>query len=589
MRLSSPDRIAEYTRLDWWGTRTVDDVFREAVDAARLQPALADPPNRAALVGSPPRRLTFGQLDDEVDRFAGLLLTLGCRGGDVVAVQLPNVAESVVAFLACARLSLVFCPMSIQFRSHELAYLLQKSRARVALSVEKLKDVRLADRISSLQPSLPSLAHVLIAAGGERIRYARVGGRPAPTTRAEPDTTEGSAFCSVLDALDEPIATARVRIAEYRKASPGTAFDVLTICWTSGTEARPKGVPRNHAQWVANGEACAELGEVRCGDSILNPFPMINVASIGGMVLPWLLNRARLVQHHPFDLAVFLSQLGGERITFTVAPPAVLSQLLKNDSLLSATDLSSLRVLGSGSAPLPPWMVVGWQARFGIKIVNIFGSNEGCALFSTAQDVPDPEERAQFFPRFGASGLVWSTKFARKVRTRLVDPETEDEIVAPGRPGELRVDGALRLDGYWDDPELNAAAFDGQGYFKTGDLFEIAGPANRFYRFIGRVKDIIVRGGVKISPAELDGLLEAHPGIREAAFCGVPDELMGERVALVAVAKHGEVLSLEAIVSYLRDRDVASFKLPESLRLVVELPRNSLGKVLRRQLPVLFA
>ena len=582
MLLSSSERIAEYTRLGWWGRRTVDDVLREAVDAAALEPALVDPPNRELLVGSAPRRLTFGQLDDEVDRLAGLLLALGCRNGDVVAVQLPNVAEAVVAFLACARLNLVFCPISIQYRSHELDYLLRKSGARVALTIERLRDSRLAARLASLQATIPTLAHVLIITAGDRIGYARVqAAEPGAGLAAEPPVA--------IATVEEPLVAARDRVAEYRASWAGTAFEVLTICWTSGTEARPKGVPRNHAQWIANGEACGELGDVRRGDSILNPFPMINVASIGGMVMPWLLNRARLVQHHPFDLAVFLAQLSQERISYTVAPPAVLSQLLKNDALLNGTDLSSLRVLGSGSAPLPPWMVEGWQTRFGIPIVNIFGSNEGCALFSTAQDVPDPEERARFFPRFGAGELAWSTRFARKVRTRLVDPDTEEEIVAAGRPGELRVDGALRLDSYWDDPELTATAFDALGYFKSGDLFEIGGPADRYYQFIGRAKDIIVRGGMKISPAELDGLVESHPGVREAAFCGVPDEIMGERVVIVAVPKAGGTLSLDDIISFLRERDVASFKLPERLRLVGELPRNSLGKVLRRELPALFA
>jgi cyclohexanecarboxylate-CoA ligase len=582
MRLSSADRISDYTRRDWWGRRTVDDAFRDAIRAAAGEPALADPPNRESLTGSPPRRLTFGELDEAVDRFAALLLSLGCRNGDVVAVQMPNVAESVVAFLACARLGLIFCPISTQFRSHELAYMLQKSRARVALSVERLKDSRLAARLASLQAGIPALEHVLVATGGERIGYARVAPGVGADGSPEPPIA--------LAAIELPVAAqAQAQVTDYCRAHPVDAFDTLTICWTSGTEARPKGVPRHHAQWIANGEACTELGEVRPGDSILNPFPMINVASIGGMVMPWLMNRARLVQHHPFDLPVFLAQLGQERISYTVAPPAVLSQLLKNEALLKGTDLTALRVLGSGSAPLPPWMVAGWQNRFGIAIVNIFGSNEGCALFSTARDVPDPDERAQFFPRFGAGDLTWSTRFARKVRTRLVDPESGAEIVAPGHPGELRVDGALRLDGYWDDPALNASAFDEQGYFRTGDLFEIAGTGNRFYRFIRRVKDVIVRGGVKISPAELDGLIEAHPAIREAAFCGIPDEVMGERVALVAVPKPGEELSLDSVIAYLRGKDVAPFKLPERLRLVAELPRNALGKVLRRDLPALFA
>jgi len=564
MILSRPERIADCMNRGWWGRRTIDEVFRDAVRASGAVVALVDPPNRDALVGSPPRRLTFAELDAEVDRLAALLLALGCRKDDVVAVQLPNIAEAAVVFLACARLGLVFCPIAIQFRAHELSYLLAKSRARVAITVERMRDAPYVERFLELRRSIPTLEHVLVVGGGTAIAF----------------TPRGSDMPSI-----DPAA-----LGNYLSGLVVDANDTLTLCWTSGTEARPKGVPRHHNHWIANGEACSEIGQVRPGEAILNPFPMINTASIGGMVMPWLMNRARLVQHHPFDLGVFLAQVAGERIVYTVAPPAILSQLLKNEEILKSTDISALRVLGSGSAPLAPWMVEGWQTRFGIAIVNIFGSNEGCALFGTGEDLPDPHARAQVFPRFGVPGIEWATRFARKVRTRLVDLDTGEEITTAGRPGELRVDGAMRFDGYWDEPELSRAAFDEAGYFRSGDLFELAGPGAvpPYYRFIGRAKDIIIRGGMKISPAELDSMVEGHPAIREAAFCAVPDPILGERVGIVAVPKPGQQVTLEAVIAYLRALDVATFKLPELLRLASELPRNSLGKVLRRDLPALF-
>jgi acyl-CoA synthetase (AMP-forming)/AMP-acid ligase II len=564
MILSTPERIASCNDRGWWGRRTVDDVFRAAVRDAGPQLALADPPNRDSLSGGAPRRLTFTALDAEVDRLAALLLAIGLSKDDVLAVQLPNIVESAIAFLACARLGVVFCPIAIQFRAHELDYLLRKSRAKAVVTVARVREARFLDRFLALRETISTLERLLIVGDGPSIRFA-VQGEPELAPQAAP--------------LQSYLAAARI--------DPN---DTLTLCWTSGTEARPKGVPRHHNHWIANGEACSEIGRVRPGDAILNPFPMINTASIGGMVMPWLMNHATLVQHHPFDLPVFLAQITQERIAYTVAPPAILSMLLKSDELLRATDLSALRSLGSGSAPLPPWMVEGWQTRFNIAIVNIFGSNEGCALYSTGDDLPDPQDRAQFFPRFGVAGFEWSSPFARKVRTRLVDLDTGVDITAPGKPGELRIDGALRFDGYWDEPELTRQCFDEEGYFKSGDLFEIAGAGElaRFYRFIGRAKDLIVRGGMKIAPAELDGLLEGHPLIREAAFCAVPDEVLGERIGVVAVAAPGQSVTLESLVEYLRALEVATFKLPERLRTVDQLPRNALGKVLRRELPALF-
>lgn len=561
---SSPERIAECMRLGWWSGRTVDDFLRDAVAKAADNEAVIDPPNREALVGGAQKRLTYRELDTHVDAFAAGLLSLGLRRGDVLTAQLPNIAESVVAFLACARLGMIYCPVAMQFRAHELRYMIGKSGAKVAVTVTRFKDAHPVAVLEGLRREMESLQQVITVGEGSSVGFLLDDGTPF----------RGDA--SLLE--------------EYRRTVSVDPNDILTLCWTSGTEARPKGVPRSHNHWIANGESCTELGQVRIGDPILNPFPMINTASIGGMVMPWLMNRARLVQHHPFDLPIFLSQLETERIAYTVAPPAVLSQLLKNEALLARTDLSALRSLGSGSAPLAPWMVEGWQTRFGIAVANIFGSNEGCALFSLAQDLPDPHDRAQFFPRFGVPGLQWSSAFAKKVRTRLVDLESGEEITTPGKPGELRIDGALRFDGYWGEPELNRTAFDEAGYFRSGDLFELAGegPQPRFYRFIGRAKDIIIRGGMKISPAELDTLIEGHPQIREAAFCGVPDDVLGERIGIAVVPKPGDTVTLDSVIDYLRKLEVAAIKLPEHLRILDELPRNSLGKVVRRELPARF-
>jgi len=384
-------------------------------------------------------------------------------------------------------------------------------------------------------------------------------------------------------ALDRLLAEAAP--APYATPSDLDAAEALTICWTSGTEAAPKGVPRHHDHWVVNGEALVEAAGLAPGDTILNPFPLINIAAIGGMVMPWLACQGRLVQHHPFDLPIYLSQMQDEGVAYTVAPPAVLNMLLQNEALLSATDLTRLRCLGSGSAPLAPWMVKGWQDRYGVTVMNVFGSNEGASLFSTGEAIPDPEQRARFFPRFGAAGLDWPAAFPSKIVTRLVDPVTGLEITAPGVEGELRIAGAMTFDGYVKAPELTRQAFDDEGFFRTGDLFEIAPEAGgRYYRFVGRRKEIIIRGGLNISPAELDLLIESHPKVREAGCVAYPDERLGERVCAVVALRPGQDLTLDDLNAHLRTHDIATYKLPEKLRVIEALPRNPLGKVLRRDL-----
>jgi len=218
-------------------------------------------------------------------------------------------------------------------------------------------------------------------------------------------------------------------------------------------------------------------------------------------------------------------------------------------------------------------------------VVNYFGSNEGAALSSTPQDVPDHGQRAQFFPRIGVPGFEWSLANAKKVSTRLVDLDSGEDIVAPGRVGELRFKGPTIFSGYFNAPELTARAFDAQGYYRTGDLFEIAGDRQQFYRFAGRHKDIVIRGGMNISSEEVENLLLAHPKVREAAVIGIPDPVLGERVCAVVVAQPGAAPDLPELVAFLRDeQEVAAFKLPEKLVLLAQLPRNPLGKVLKREL-----
>lgn len=561
MILSSPQRIADYRARGWWGDRRIDDLLRAAVASEGDRETLFDPLNRMALVGTAPKRLSFQDIDRGVDALAAHFLDLGLRKGDVLAMQMPNIVEGVLVFLACARLGLIISPVPMQYREHELRHILGLVEAKIFVTVPAMHGFDHAAMALGLQRELPSLRHVAVF------------GAPAP------------AGVLVLDDLLSGKAD-RAAVRDYTAKNPVDPFEVLTVCWTSGTEAKPKGVPRHQGQWMASVDACIECGDLRPGDRLLSPFPMVNVAAISGLVLPWLVLKGSLAQHHPFDLPTFLQQIAQEKINYTIAPPAILNMLLKNEALLAQTDFSSVRSFASGSAPLAPWMVKGWQDRFGITVINIFGSNEGTSLFSTGHDIPDPEERAQYFPRFGVDGIDWPSQCAKLTRTRLVDPETEREITEPNVPGELRIDGAMVFDGYWRSPDLSATAFDDKGYFRTGDTFEIAGPGERarYYHFVGRSKEIIIRGGINISPAEVEAVIEAHPKVQEAACVGFADERLGERVCAYIVPKPGQTLTLAELTEFLQSRQMAIYKLPERLEIIPALPRNALGKVVRRTL-----
>ncbi len=343
-------------------------------------------------------------------------------------------------------------------------------------------------------------------------------------------------------------------------------------------------MPRSHNEWIIMGAGVVDAADLNPGAVLLNPFPMVNMAGISTSFVSWLLLGGVLIQHQPFDLQIFLQQVRDEKIDYTVAPPAILNLLLQNEALLEGVDFGRLRAIGSGSAPLSEWMVRTFHEKYGVQIVNYFGSNEGASFPSAQKDVPDAAERAVLFPRLG-EGFRWKALLHDRIFTRLIDPETEQEITEPGVPGELRVKGATVFSGYWRAPEINARAFDGDGWFRTGDLFELAGDRLQFYRFVGRLKDVIIRGGMNISSEEIEGHLIGHPAVADAAVVGAPDPNLGERLCAFVVFKPGQSADLGDINRFLTgDKHVAVYKQIERLEVIAVLPRNPVGKVLKREL-----
>ena len=562
MQTTPERRIADLTSRGWWGDRTLLNLFDDAVSSSPDHPALIDQFNRSDFTDGEANRLSFQQLANATDRVATTLYESGIRQENIVVVQLPNIAELPVMYLALARLGAIISPVPIQYGLYELGKAQEALDPAAFVSLSNFKGKDFAEGHGS--------------AFDDSCTVFAFGDNPP----------EGTVPLSLTA---EPAASADC--AAYAQSLEISPNDILTICWTSGTTGQPKGVPRSHNMWMASGWAAHDVAEMKDGEPLLNPFPMVNMAAIGGFLFPWLMRAATLVLHHPLDLPVFLKQLEQEKIAYTIAPPAMLNMLLKQRELLDAIDLSNLRAIGSGSAPLSEWMVASFQNDYGIGILNIFGSNEGICLASDMHDLPDPSDRAQFFPRFGVEGLKWRNRAGNQIVTRLVDLQSGEVVIQPGEQGELEIMGATVFDGYWKSPEANKEVFSEDGYFRTGDVFEIVddGGKSRFYKFTGRCKDIIVRGGVNISPDELDNLLAGHPKVAEAGVVGYDDEVMGEKIGAVIVTRPGETVTLDELTGYLRDKGLAVFKLPEQLRCVDEIPRNATGKVLRRELKQLFS
>lgn len=555
------ERIRDFKARGWWGEETLDDLFRRHVAAMPDAESVVDPINREAIMGGAPARLTWAEVEDRVARYVAVLHATGVGRDDVVAVQLPNVIELGLIYLACIRLGAIVTPAPVQYREHELAYILRKTDAKAVVTAARIGKHAHAEMMLAVQTGAAALNTVLV-----------VGGH-APDGSIDLD-----ARASALNATEIEAGRAAARAANI------CADDIVTICWTSGTEAEPKGVPRSHNEWIIMGAGVTDAADLKPGAVLLNPFPMVNMAGISTSFVSWLLLGGVLVQHQPFDLQIFLQQVRDEKIDYTVAPPAILNLLLQNEALLEGVDFGRLRAIGSGSAPLSEWMVRTFHEKYGVQIVNYFGSNEGASFPSAQKDVPDAAERAVLFPRLG-EGFEWKALLHDRIFTRLVDPETEQEITEPGLPGELRVKGATVFSGYWRAPEINARAFDGEGWFRTGDLFELAGDRLQFYRFVGRLKDVIIRGGMNISSEEIEGHLIGHPAVADAAVVGAPDPNLGERLCAFVVFKPGQSADLGDINRFLTgDKHVAVYKQIERLEVIAVLPRNPVGKVLKREL-----
>ncbi|WP_426563836.1 class I adenylate-forming enzyme family protein [Angustibacter sp. McL0619] len=557
--MHSPERIAEFTGSGAWTEETVQQLFADRVAEFGDELAVVDPPNKQELVGLASLRVSWNQLDRQVDELAAVLLDHGIGEGDVLAVQLPNIVELVIAYLAAWRVRAIISPLPVQYRRHEIVELGVIGEIDAFLTCDRIGARAVASEVVGMRAEIPTLREVLYFG----------------TTDVDGATNVGSA----IGALGVGASQA---VAAYADAHPVDPNDCITICWTSGTESRPKGVPRAHYEWLVMSWDTVYSPGLTHESRVLNPFPMVNMAGINGMLLPWLRVGCVLVQHHPFDLTVFLRQVSEERITYTVAPPALLAMLLQNDRLLADSDISTLRQIGSGSAPLQTWMVQGWYDRYGISIINFFGSNEGLALMTDVKLMTDASQRASYFPRYGPT-RHWTFPAAAHTTIKLIDPETGAEVDEPGRPGELYLYGPSLFAGYLDAANV-PSPFDQDGFLRTGDLFVIDGPDNEFLRYVDRAKDLVIRGGMNIAPAELETMIATHPDVVEVAVVGYPDDLLGERVCAVVVPKDGSTVTLASVVRHLEAQQIASYKLPERLELRTSLPRNPVGKILKRQL-----
>jgi acyl-CoA synthetase (AMP-forming)/AMP-acid ligase II len=494
-------------------------------------------PDREAIVDHR-HRVTYGELLARVDRTAAALQRLGLGPGDVVTIQLPNWVEFAYVFFACERIGAIANQIGPDFRSREVEYIVRFSESRAFVCPATFKGFDYVEMVRSLRPKLTGLKAVLVLGGG---------GAP------------GAAGTVSLD--DLIYGPTPPPLKPYRMAPDA----IMRMAFTSGTTGNPKGVTHSFETTLPAAEIINGAMDVTERDVFLIYLPLgLNWGYL--TLLQSIMAGARAVLLDRFSGRATLELIDREQVTFIPSAPASIIAML-NDPELEHFSLRSLRVVITGGASCPVETIRAFRARFRCHLIELYGMLEtGFHTFTRFGD--DPEAVA------GSIG-----REAPRMQLRLIDGHGRD--VPPGAEGEIAAKGPSVHLGYYKNPTANAELFTADGWFRTGDLGARDPSGN--VRIVGRLKEMINRGGKKFFPREVEEILYTHPSVLHAAIVGVPDPRLGERNCLCVIPRPGKSVRLEEMVAFLKD-GVATYKLPEELEIFDEFPFTPTGKIQRHAL-----
>jgi 3-phosphoshikimate 1-carboxyvinyltransferase len=544
------------------------DVLSEAVRAlARTRP------DEAAVIevgGDAPVTTTWRELQDEADRVAALLVGLGVRRGEAVALQLPNWREFVAIALGTMQVGAVVTPIMPVFGPRESAMTLARSRARVLFlpSVYRRRrpPLELLDAAAEARSGSRalSLEHVVVLQTERRgDPGSRVGVPPLPAEAAE----AAAAAEWTWRYYDAALASVTVDQAELA-AREVTADDVCQLLFTSGTTGEPKGVQHRHGTLArATSMEVAHLG-LTSDDRIFVPSPLAHQTGfLYGMLLAWRLGVAAVIQPD-WDSRVALTQAfgtgpGDGRATFVQAATPFLTDLVRDVEAGEAAP-APLRIFVATGAAVPRTLARRASDVLGASVLGAFGTTETC-LGTLATPTDRPED-------------AWGTdgRTLPGIRIRIVDDEGAE--VPVGTDGHYELLSPTMFEGYLERPDLTADVFTADGWYRTGDLAHV--DESGFLHITGRVKDVINRGGEKVPVVEVENLLYQHPQVADVAIVAMPDPRLGERACAFVVPALGEdVLAFKEMQAYLERAGLSKYYWPERLEHVDALPRNVVGKI----------
>ncbi len=505
------------------------NAYRKIMSVSELlEAAASEAPDQEAVYDSS-RRLTYGELQQEVDRLARALVASGVQKGDRVGVSLPNWHETVELFFAIAKAGAILVPFNPKYRLHEAHHIVMNSGVKILFVCSEFENVG----FDSFKPYLQQIVTV---------RYEKEG---------------YSSFSTFVQKQEASIPAGTVE---------SDSDEVYCMLYTSGTTGTPKGVLITHRSVVQSGMAIADSMRCASNDVFLVIAPIFHIFGMACNLMSAVHCRARMVLMEKFKPQEALRLIEQEKVTIHHAVPSMLNLEMKSPDF-DSYDLSSLRAGMTGAAPCSPDVIEGVRTKMGMKLCISFGTTETGSVTITEYD----EEEQLLLETVG--------KAIEGVEVRIVDDNKM--TLPPGSTGEIACRGFGVMKGYYNMPEQTEAALDDEGWYYTGDLGVM--DEKGYIRYAGRMKELIIRGGYNIYPQEIEGLLQNHAKVLESAIVGLPDKVLGEIVCAVIRLKPGMTSNQDEIIEYLKAH-IAIYKVPQKVVFVNELPITASGKVQKNKL-----
>lgn len=522
----------------------VGDLLRRSAQKSAKKEALV-----YSYKGTITTRLTLGEMNQKVNKFANALTELGIKKGDRVAIISHNCPQYAIYLYALAKTGAWVTPLNFTLRGKEITELINHAQP-VAFIVED----ELADNVTKLQQDMPSVKHyIMINLAGKKQLPER--------------WLDFNQLCSEKYSDDEP----------YFEVN---GDDVMTLMYTSGTEAMPKGVMNTHANWHSTIMSGVIDLHLLAGDTIINSIPLYHVAGVN-LLIGSLSVGTRVIMHHEPSPAEILQLVQNEKVTFLVYPPTVFTNILKlpipNIEEFMRKSFSSVRIAVLFGAP-----IAGASMRRLVEILpnvywmNYYGQSELTPLGAILQHPDVLRKFKESEERFGGAEPIGPPH--TMVEMKVVDENMNE--VPPGTVGEMVARSPSVMLGYYKEPKKTREIFKG-GWLHTGDL-AIMDEEHYFY-FVDRKKDVVKSGGENVSTVEVESLIFNHPKVADATIVGLPHPRWIEAVTAFVVPKPGESITEEEIIQFCK-QNLAGYKVPKKVVVLDEIPKNPSGKVLKKDI-----